>query len=111
MNYNHQHHKKSCWYPKYQLMFLFCSEQDLVLLNKCGLQEKRNMKSPAISPPINDPIINQYITIIITQQDLILPTLLSKGPTGYKPFIDDTPFSNKIEDEHTDLTDSLGTDN
>ena len=55
------------------------------------------MKSPAILPPRKDPIPNQYSTIIITQLDPILPPILSKLRTGYKPFIDDTHFSNKTE--------------
>ena len=29
----------------------------------------------------------QYSTIIITQQDPILPPFLEKCPTGYKPFL------------------------
>ena len=31
-NYNHQYERKYFWNPKYQLMFLFCLEQELVLL-------------------------------------------------------------------------------
>ena len=76
-------------------MFLFCIEQELVLLQKDGFQEKRNMKSPKMSPPRKDPIPNKYSTIIITQQDPILTPLLEKGPTGHTPFIDDKKVSNK----------------
>ena len=50
------------------------------------------MKSPAMSPPIKDPIQNKDSTRIINQRDLILPPLLAKGPTGNIPFIDDTHF-------------------
>ena len=52
--------------------------------------KKRNMKSPEMSPPRKDPSTNQYITIIIIQQDLIFTPLLSKFPSGKKPSIDDT---------------------
>ena len=37
----HQHHRKYCWYPKRQLMFLFCLEQEQMLLQKDRLQEKK----------------------------------------------------------------------
>ena len=47
-----------------------------------------------MSPPIKDPLTNQYSTRIITQQNPILPPILEKGPTGHKSFIDDTYFSN-----------------
>ena len=55
-------------------------------------------------PLRKDTIPNQYSTIIITQQYPILPTLLEKLPTGNKPFIDDTKFSNKKENKHNDYT-------
>ena len=48
-----------------------------------------------MSPPRKDPIPNQDSTRIITPKDPIIPPLLSKRPTGHKPFIDDTHFSNK----------------
>ena len=69
------------------------------------------MKSPEISPPRKDPIPNQDSTRIITQQDPKLPPNLSKGPTGHKPFINDTHYSNPIENEHTDTADNSRTDN
>ena len=106
----HQHHRKYCWYPKRQLMFLFCLEQEQMLLQKDRLQEKRNLKSPEISFPRKDTITNQDITIIITQQYPNLPPNLSKGPNGHKPFIDDTHFSNPTENKHSDTTDNLRTD-
>ena len=55
-------------------------------------RKESNLKSPAISPPRKDPIPNQYITRIITQQYPNLPPHLVKVPTGYDPFIDDTYF-------------------
>ena len=55
------------------------------------------MKSPSISPPRKNPIPNQDITIIITQQDLNLSPHLTEVPTVNKPFIDDTKFSNTTE--------------
>ena len=45
------------------------------------------MKSPAMSPPRKYPIPNQDSTRIVNQKDPILPPLLSKWPTGYKPFL------------------------
>ena len=69
------------------------------------------MKSPSISPPRKDPIKNKYSTRIITQQYQILPPLLEKWPTGYKPFIINTQFSNKKEDKLKDSTDNSGTKN
>ena len=74
-------------------------------------KKKRNLKSPTILPPRKDPIPNQDITKIITQQDPNLPPHLSKGPTGCKTFIDDTHFSNITENEHTDTTDNSRTYN
>ena len=62
------------------------------------------MKSPAMLPPRKDPITNQNITIIITQQDPILPTSFSKVPTVHKKIIDDINFSNHTESEHNDST-------
>ena len=55
------------------------------------------MKSPETFPSIKDPIINQDSTIIITQQDPKLSPHLEKGPDEHKPSIDDTHFSNPIE--------------
>ena len=55
-------------------------------------------------PPKKDPIPNQDSNIIITQQYPNLPPILEKWPTGYKPFIDDTKFSNKTEEERNNST-------
>ena len=62
-------------------------------------------------PPGKDLIIDQNSTRIITQQDPILSPLLAKWPTGYKPFLDDTHFSNKTEDKHNYSTDNSRTKN
>ena len=62
-----------------------------------------------MSPPRKDPIPNQYSTSIITQQDPILPPLLEKWPTGYKPFLNYTHFSNKSEEKDNNYTDSSRT--
>ena len=69
------------------------------------------MKSPAMLPPRKDPIPDQDITIIITQQDPFLPPLLAKWPTGYKPCFNGTYFSNKIEEEENKYTDNSRTEN
>ena len=68
-------------------------------------KKRGNFKPPAILPTRKDPIQNQYITRIITQQDPILPTHLLKGPTAHKPFIDDRHFSNPTE-KHDDNRDN-----
>ena len=44
-------------------------------------------KSPAISPPRKDTTTNQDSKRIITQQYPILPPLLAKYLTGYKPLL------------------------
>ena len=41
-------------------------------------RKKRNMKSPAISPLIKDPITNQDITIVFTKKNWKLPPQLAK---------------------------------
>ena len=53
------------------------------------------MKSPAILPPRKDPIQNQDSTRIINEKYPILPPLLAKYPTGYKPIFNDTHYPNK----------------
>ena len=74
-------------------------------------RRKGNLKSPEILPPREYTIPNQYSTIIIIQNNPNLPPHLSKVPTVNKPFIDYTHFSNPSENEHTDTTDNLCTDN
>ena len=59
-----------------------------------------------MSPPRKDLFTNQYITRNITKKDTMLPTLLEKGHTGNKLFIDDTHVSNKTENEHNNYTDN-----
>ena len=54
------------------------------------------MKLPVMSPPKKDPIPNQDINRIITQQDPILQPILAKYPTRYKPLFNDTHYPNKI---------------
>ena len=62
-------------------------------------------------PPRKDPIKNQYSTITIIQQDLILPLILVKWPTGYKQFLNDTHFLNKTEEEYNNSIDNSRTEN
>ena len=45
------------------------------------------MKSPAMWPPRKDTIPNQDSNRNITQQDPIIPPLLTKWNNGYKSFI------------------------
>ena len=54
------------------------------------------MKPPEMSPPKKDPIPNQDSNRIITQQDPILPPLLEKYPTRFKPLFNHTHYPNKI---------------
>ena len=63
-----------------------------------------------MSSPRNDPIPNQDSTIIINEQDPILPPLLVKYPTGYKSLFNDTNYPNKSEDDLNDSTDNSFTD-
>ena len=62
-------------------------------------------------PPRKDPIPNQDSSRIINLQDPILPPLLEKWSTGYKPFIYDTHFSNKTENKQNNSTDNSRTEN
>ena len=78
--------------PKYKLMFIFCLEQEQLLLQKYGSKEKRDLKTPEILSSQNDPIPNQDSTIIITQQYPKLQPNLAKGSTGNKLFMDDIHF-------------------
>ena len=56
-------------------------------------------KSTKQLTPRKDPIPNQDSDRIITQQHSILPPHLTKIPTGNKPFIDDTHFLDRTENE------------
>ena len=64
------------------------------------------MKSPAMYPPRKDPIPNQYINILVTQQDTSLPPIITKYPTGYKPLFNDTHDQNSSEDYPNGSTDN-----
>ena len=68
------------------------------------------MRSPAMSPPRKDPIPNQDSNRIITQQDPILPPLLQKYPTGYKPLFNNTHYPNKTDDNLNYSTDNSCTE-
>ena len=48
-----------------------------------------------MSPPRIDPISNQDSNRITNKQDPILPPLLAKYPTGYKPLFNYTHNTNK----------------
>ena len=74
------------------------------------IPRKTNTKSPAMLPPRNDPIINQYSTRNINRQDSILPPLLAKYTTVYKPLFNDAYYPNKTEDDLNDYTDNSHTD-
>ena len=67
-------------------------------------------KSPAMLPPRKDPIPNQDSNIIINQQYPIIPPLLEKYPTGYKPLFDESNYPNKTEDGLNDSTDNSRSD-
>ena len=62
------------------------------------------MGSPGVSPQRKDTIKNQDTNRIINEQDPIIPPLLSKYLTGYKPLFNDTNYPNKTEDDLNDST-------
>ena len=62
-------------------------------------------------PPIKDPITNQDSTRTITQQYPIFSQRLAKWPNIYKPFLDDTHFSDKTGDIHNYYIDNSCTEN
>ena len=66
-----------------------------------------NTKSPAISPPRKYQIPNHYIKILITQKYPILPPIIAKHTTGYKPLFNDTHDPNYSEDDPNDSTNNL----
>ena len=47
------------------------------------------MKLPVMSTPIKYPIPNQYINILITEEDQIPPPHLEKYPPGNKSLLND----------------------
>ena len=59
-----------------------------------------------MSPTRNYLIPNQDSNTIINKQDPILPPLLAKYPTVYKPLFNDTHHPNKIDDDINDSTDN-----
>ena len=65
------------------------------------------MESPAMSPPIKDPIPNQYIKISITEKDSSLPPNMAKYPPEYKPLFNDAHDPNSTEYDPNDSTDNL----
>ena len=67
---------------------------------------KINIKSPAMSTPRNDPIPNQDINRLITQQDPSLSPILENNPTGYNPLFNDKHDPNSKEDDPNDSTDN-----
>ena len=67
-------------------------------------------KSPAILPLGKDPIPNQYSNITINEEDPIIPPILAKYPTGYKPLFNDMHYPNKTECDLNFYTDSSRTD-
>ena len=70
----------------------------------------KNTKSPAISPPRKYQIPNHYIKILITQKYPILPPIIAKHTTGYKPLFNDTHDPNKIEYDLNESEDNSCTD-
>ena len=68
------------------------------------------MKSPARLPPINYPISKKDSNRITNKQDPILPPLMEKYPTGYKPLFDDMHYPNKTKDDLNDSTDNSRTE-
>ena len=68
------------------------------------------MKSHAMSPPRKYTIPNKDSTRIINEQDPIIPPLLAKYPTGYKPLFNDTNYPNKKEDDLNYSRDNSRTD-
>ena len=67
-------------------------------------------KSPAMYPSRNYPIPNQDSNRIITQKYPIIPPLLEKYPTGYKPLFNDAHYPNKIYDDLNNSTENSRTD-
>ena len=68
---------------------------------------KSNIKSPAMSTPIKDPIPNQYINILIAKQDSSLPPIKEKYPTGFKPLFNYARDTNNTEDNPNDSKDNM----
>ena len=73
---------------------------------KCIRRNKINMKSPTMSHPKKDPIPNQDINRLITEQDPILPLIQSKYPPVFKPLFNYAHDPNSTEDGRNDYTDN-----
>ena len=59
-----------------------------------------------MSPPRKDPITNQIINRLITEQDLSLPPIIKNYPPGYKTLFNDTHNPNITEDDPNNYTDN-----
>ena len=88
-------------------MFLFClEEREQVLLQKDVFQEEENMKSPAMYSPINDPIPNQYMNRLITQQYPSLPPIIEKILMYINHYLNDTYDPNYTKNNPNICTDN-----
>ena len=56
------------------------------------------MKSPAMSPPIKDPVPNQYINRLTNGQAPSLPPIIAKYIPGYKSLFNGRHDPNSTED-------------
>ena len=70
----------------------------------------QDSKSLAMLPQRKDPIPNHDDNRIINEQDPILPLLLEKIPTGYRPIFIDTHYPNKTTDALNNSIDNSCTD-
>ena len=68
--------------------------------------KKRDTESSAISPPRKDPISNQYINKLITEQYPSLPPIKAKYTPGFKPLFNDAHNPNITEDDPYGSTDN-----
>ena len=57
-----------------------------------------------MSPSIKDPITNQYINRLITEQDPIIPPIKAKYYPGFKLLFNDSRDPNSTEDGPNDST-------
>ena len=79
---------------------------DSVTSDKFIPVNKRNMKSPAMSPLRMYPIPNQDINRLITEKDQSLPLHLAKFPPEFKSLINEAHDHNSTEDYCNDSTDN-----
>ena len=86
-------------------MFIFCMEErKKALLQKNTLQEKSNMKSPAMYPSRKDNIPNQDKSILGIQKYQFLPSHVPPFSSGFKLLI------NEENDDNPETTDTSRTD-